>query len=139
MPTVTAALALPSLVHTLSFNASWPQHQLATGSGTAALDQVFKHTLKPFQKAAQPSNPAMLEEESTSIVNSGCVARTRGSLASVLEMMSTTLAVVPSRYQQHGHGPVCSTPRAVRRHHPFLSLYSDSRSIYAFFRDRNAR
>ena len=91
-------------------------------------------TLKPFRKAAQPSNPAMLEEESTSIVNIGCVARTRQSLASVLEMMSTTLAVATLRFQQHG--PVCSTPRAVRRHHPFPSLYSDSRPIYAFFRDR---
>jgi hypothetical protein len=41
-------------------------------------------------------------------------------LYKLLEMMSTTLAVVTLRFQQHG--PVCSTPRAVRRHHPFPSV-----------------
>ncbi|KAF8493267.1 hypothetical protein F5888DRAFT_1806365 [Russula emetica] len=56
---------------------------------------VSPHGLEPFRKAARPSNFAVLEEESTSIVSSGRAARTRGSFASVLEMMSTTLAVVP--------------------------------------------
>jgi len=74
--------------------------------GRAALSPVSQHALESFRKAAQPSNPAVLEEESTSIVSSGRAARTRGSCASVLEMMSTTLAVVPSRYQEHGPVPL---------------------------------
>ncbi|KAN0102356.1 hypothetical protein V8E52_012028 [Russula decolorans] len=91
--------------------------------GRAALSPVSQHALESFRKAAQPSNPAVLEEESTSIVSSGR-ARTRGSFASVLEMMSTTLAVVPSRYQQHGPVPLptetlddlTATERAARTH-----------------------
>lgn len=74
--------------------------------GRAALSPVSHHALESFRKAAQPSNPVVLEEESTSIVSSGRVTRARGSFASVLEMMSTTLAVVPSRYQQHGPVPL---------------------------------
>jgi hypothetical protein len=63
---------------------------------------------------AHPSNPAVFEEESTSIVSSGRVARTtRGSFASVLEMMSTTLAVVPSRYQQHGPAPLRASSSSI--------------------------
>ena len=73
--------------------------------GRSALSPVSQHALESFRKAAQPSNPGVLEEESTSIVSSGR-ARTRGSFASVLEMMSTTLAVVPSRYQQIGPVPL---------------------------------
>ena len=44
-------------------------------------------------QAAQPSNAAVPEEGSTSIVNRGCAARTRGLFVSVLEMMSTTLCL----------------------------------------------
>lgn len=91
--------------------------------GRAALSPVSQHALESFRKAAQPSNPAVFEEESTSIVSSGR-ARARGSFASVLEMMSTTLAVVPSRYQQHGPVPLptetlddlTATERAARTH-----------------------
>lgn len=74
--------------------------------GRSALSPVSQHALESFRRAARPSNPAVMEEESTSIVSSGRAARTRGSFASVLEMMSTTLAVVPSRYQQHGPVPL---------------------------------
>jgi calcium permeable stress-gated cation channel len=74
--------------------------------GRAALSPVCQHAVESFRNAARPSNPAVLEEESTSIVSSGRAARARGSFASVLEMMSTTLAVVPSRYQQHGPVPL---------------------------------
>jgi hypothetical protein len=70
------------------------------------LSPVSLHALESFRKAARPSNHAVFEEESTSIIISGRAARTRGSFASVLEMMSTTLAVVPSRYQQHGPVPL---------------------------------
>jgi len=85
--------------------------------GRAALSPVSQHALESFRKAAQPNNPTVLEEESTSIVSSGRAARTRGSLASVLEMMSTTLAVVPSRYQQHGPVPLRTSSSSI------LSLY----------------
>ena len=60
---------------------------------TATCPQVIPEAAQ----AAQPSNAAVLEEGSTSIVNPGYTARTRGIFVSVLEMMSTTLAVVTSR------------------------------------------
>jgi hypothetical protein len=101
--------------------------------GRAALSPVSQHALESFRKAAQPSNPAVLEEESTSIVSSGR-ARTRGSFASVLEMMSTTLAVVPSRYQQHGPVPL----RTSSPSHFCLCVLIHV-SICSLFSYRNAR
>ena len=74
--------------------------------GRGVLSPVSQHAVESFRKSARPERLAMLEEESTSLVSSGRAARTRGSYASVLEMMSTTLAVVPSRYQQHGPVPL---------------------------------
>jgi hypothetical protein len=74
--------------------------------GRGALSPVAQHALESFRKAAQPDHPTVLDEDNTSIVSSGRAARTRGSLASVLEMMSTTLAVVPTQYQQHGPVPI---------------------------------
>jgi hypothetical protein len=74
--------------------------------GRGALSPVSQHALESFRKAARPSRLTIPEEESTSIVSSGRAARTRGSFASVLEMMSMTLAVVPSQYQQHGPVPI---------------------------------
>jgi hypothetical protein len=82
--------------------------------GRGALSPVALHALESFRKAAQPDRPAVLDEESTSLVSSGRGARTRGSFASVLEMMTTTLAVVPTHYQQHG-------PVPIRTFSPFLS------------------
>lgn len=72
----------------------------------AALSPVTQHALESFRKAAQPDHPTALDEESTSIVSSGRAGRARGSFASVLEMMSTTLAVVPTQYQRHGPVPI---------------------------------
>lgn len=77
--------------------------------GRRTLSPVSQHAIESFRKAAQPNHPAVFDEESTSIVSSGRVVRTRGSLASVLEMMSVTLAVVPSHYQQHGPVPICTS------------------------------
>jgi glucan phosphoethanolaminetransferase (alkaline phosphatase superfamily) len=74
--------------------------------GRGALSPVSRHAIESFRKAAQPVHPTVLDEESPSIVSSGRAARTRGSFASVLEMMSTTLAVVPTQYQQHGPVPI---------------------------------
>ncbi|KAI0003860.1 hypothetical protein BJV74DRAFT_812109 [Russula compacta] len=92
--------------------------------GRRVLSPVSQHAIESFRKAAQPNHPAVFDEESTSIVSSGRAARTRGSLASVLEMMSVTLAVVPSHYQQHGPVPIptetlddlTATERAARTH-----------------------
>jgi len=71
-----------------------------------ALNPVSRHALDSFAKLAKPSQPAVLGEETPSIVSSGRATRTRGSFASVLEMMSMTLAVAPSHYQQHGPVPI---------------------------------
>ncbi|KAI0299794.1 hypothetical protein BC826DRAFT_1090413 [Russula brevipes] len=92
--------------------------------GRGALSPVSQHALESFRKAARPSRLTIPEEESTSIVSSGRAARTRGSFASVLDMMSMTLAVVPSQYQQHGPVPIptetlddlTATERAARTH-----------------------
>jgi len=105
-------------------------------AGRAALSPVSQHALESFRKAAQPDHPTVLDEESTSVVSSGRAARTRGSFASVLEMMSTTLAVVPTQYQQHGPVPIRTSC------HPHLSggppRVFTSVSFVAFS-DRNAR
>ena len=74
--------------------------------GLRSLNPVTQHALESFGKSARPTQLAVLEEESLSIVSSGRGARTRGSFASVLEMMSMTLAVEPSLYQQHGPVPI---------------------------------
>lgn len=79
-------------------------------SSRAALSPVSQHAIESFRKAAQPDHPTVLDEESTSIVSSGRATRTRGSYASVLEMMSATLAVVPTQYQQHGPVPIRTFP-----------------------------
>ncbi|KAI9511899.1 hypothetical protein F5148DRAFT_974431 [Russula earlei] len=92
--------------------------------GWGTLSPVTLHSLESFRRAAQPNHPTVLDEESASIVSSGRAARTRGSFASVLEMMSTTLAVVPSHYQLHGPVPLptetlddlTATERASRTH-----------------------
>ncbi|KAI0308375.1 hypothetical protein B0F90DRAFT_1807574 [Multifurca ochricompacta] len=92
--------------------------------GRRGLNPVSQHALESFRKAARPNHPTVLDEESMSIVSSGRVVRTRGSFASVLDMMSMTLAVAPSQYQQHGPVPIptetlddlTATERAARTH-----------------------
>lgn len=93
--------------------------------GQAALSPVSQHAVESFRRAAKPNNPVVLEEESTSIVSSGRAARTRGSFASVLEMMSTTLAVVPSQYQEHGPVPLRTSSSS-----PSVLFCSDSQHFY---------
>jgi calcium permeable stress-gated cation channel len=83
--------------------------------GRGALSPVALHAIESFRKAAQPDRPTVLDEESTSIVSSGRGERTRGSFASVLEMMTTTLAVVPTQYQQHGPVPIRTSSCPVAR------------------------
>lgn len=99
-------------------------HLKERSPGRRALNPVSQHALDSFEKAARPKHPAVLGEESPSIVSSGRGTRTRGSFASVLEMMSITLAVAPSHYQQHGPVPIATetlddltaTERAARTH-----------------------
>ena len=74
--------------------------------GRSALNPVSQHALESFGKAAKPTQFAVLEPSTPSIISSGRAARTRGSFASVLEMMSMTLAVEPSHYQQLGPVPI---------------------------------
>jgi hypothetical protein len=74
--------------------------------GVGSLSPVSQHALESFGKAARPTQLAVLAEESLSIVSSGRATRTRGSFASVLEMMSMTLAVEPAHYQQRGPVPI---------------------------------
>ena len=74
--------------------------------GRGSLSQLSLHALETFRKAARPNRLIVLDSDSPSIVSSGRAARTRGSFASVLEMMSMTLAVSPSHYQEHGPVPI---------------------------------
>jgi hypothetical protein len=88
--------AYPVAPKSVNASAEGPRNSPNADDGvrsTATCPQVIPEAAQ----AAQPSNAAVLEEGSTSIVNPGYTARTRGIFVSVLEMMSTTLAVVTSR------------------------------------------
>ncbi len=105
----------------------WPEGGALVGTGALTILFVEVYTRikerRPGRAAlSQPTNPTVLEEESTSIVSSGRAARTRGSFASVLEMMSTTLAVVPSRYQQHGPVPLRTSCRSLYFYSYFICV-----------------
>ena len=83
--------------------------------GVRSLNPVSQHALESFGKAARPTQLTVLQEESVSIVSSGRAARTRGSFASVLEMMSMTLAVEPAHYRQRGPVPIRTSFSMSRR------------------------
>lgn len=78
--------------------------------GRRSLSEVTQNSLDTFGKAAQPHAPRDVDEESASLVSSGRNTRTRGSFASILEMMSLTLAVMPSPSQQRGPVPLGTSP-----------------------------
>jgi hypothetical protein len=73
--------------------------------GLASLGPTTRHHIETFGKAAKPNRNRNTDDESTDLVaeNGGMNPRARGSFASVLEMMSITLAVTPS---SHFRGPV---------------------------------
>ena len=80
--------------------------------GKRSLNNVTRESLEGFVRATKPNAPRdVIDEESTSLVSS---ARSppRGSFASILEMMSLTLAVMPSPSQARGPVPLgkCATP-----------------------------
>ncbi|KAI0073700.1 hypothetical protein K474DRAFT_1666269 [Panus rudis PR-1116 ss-1] len=111
--------------------------------GRRSLSNVTRESLDTFMRVARPtaSNSSIFGsrrtgtgtgagtngdegEESTSLVSSGRTTRARGSFASILEMMSLTLAVMPSPSQTRGPVPLetetlddlTATERAARTH-----------------------
>lgn len=72
--------------------------------GRSSLSKITIDSLETFARSAKPSSSPDSDEESTSLVSSGRNTRARGSFASILEMMSLTLAVSPS--SSHARGPV---------------------------------
>ncbi|KAH8099276.1 hypothetical protein BXZ70DRAFT_289357 [Cristinia sonorae] len=92
--------------------------------GRRSLAPVTRDSLDTFMRAARPTQNRDIDEESTSLVSSGRNTRARGSFASVLEMMSLTLAVMPSANQSRGPIPLetetlndlTATERAARTH-----------------------
>ncbi|EKM61349.1 uncharacterized protein PHACADRAFT_84832 [Phanerochaete carnosa HHB-10118-sp] len=81
--------------------------------GKRSLSVVAQDSLGTFAQAAKPSTPREVDEESTSLVSSGRNTRMRGSFASILEMMSLTLAVMPSPSQIRGPVPLGAFPRVL--------------------------
>ncbi|TFY70914.1 hypothetical protein EVG20_g2098 [Dentipellis fragilis] len=71
-----------------------------------SLSIVTQHSLDTFAKKARPVGNRSIMEGSPSVISSARATRARGSLASVLEMMSATLAVMPSPSQLRGPVPI---------------------------------
>lgn len=69
------------------------------------LSAVTRDSLETFGSTAKPKKRGV-DEEGASLFSSGRNTRTRGSFASVLEMMSLTLAVMPSASQSRGPVPL---------------------------------
>jgi len=92
--------------------------------GARSLSPITRNSLETFKAAARPARRRNVDEESVSLVNSDKNPRPRGSMASVLEMMSITLAVIPSPSQLRGPVPIqtetldklTATDRAARTH-----------------------
>jgi hypothetical protein len=74
--------------------------------GPSALSAITQNSLHTFASSAQLPT-GNVDDESTSFFGAGTRGtRTRGSMASVLDMMSLTLAVEPSSSQQRGPVPL---------------------------------
>lgn len=71
--------------------------------GRGSLSTVTQNALDVFENSARPPRHRGADDERTSLVSSQRV-RARGSFASVLEMMSLTLAVMPAPH--HTRDPV---------------------------------
>lgn len=74
--------------------------------GRKALSNITQDSLETFSRMARPKEPREIDEESTSLVSSSRATRMRGSFASILDMMSMTLAVMPSPSQTRGPVPL---------------------------------
>ncbi|KAF7373376.1 MPN domain-containing protein [Mycena sanguinolenta] len=95
--------------------------------GRRSLSPITRDSLDVFKKTMRPATAKKrtVDDESTSLVSSARVGhRTRGSMASVLEMMSVTLAVMPPRRPEQVSIPLktetlddlTATERAARTH-----------------------
>jgi calcium permeable stress-gated cation channel len=71
-----------------------------------SLSEITQNSLQAFRATARPTQRRNVDEESVSLVSSPRSRRARGSLASVLDLMSLTLAVVPSPSQIRGPVPI---------------------------------
>lgn len=80
--------------------------------GRRSLSNITQNSLDTFTRTATPPVRHNTDEEVTSLVSEQRGGRNRGSIASVLEMMSTTLAVMPSQTQVRGPVPLrkCCPP-----------------------------
>ncbi|KAI0825014.1 hypothetical protein BC628DRAFT_1339042 [Trametes gibbosa] len=74
--------------------------------GRRSLSSLTLDSLATFEQTALPGKRQDVDEESTSLVSSARNTRARGSFASVLEMMSLTLAVSPSASETRGPVPL---------------------------------
>ncbi|KAI9065843.1 hypothetical protein FKP32DRAFT_1566891 [Trametes sanguinea] len=74
--------------------------------GRRSLSPITLDSLATFEQSAMPGRQRNVDEESTSLVSSARNTRARGSFASVLEMMSLTLAVTPSASEVRGPVPL---------------------------------
>lgn len=75
--------------------------------GRRSLSPITQDSLATFEHTASPGKRRDVDEESTSLVSSARnTTRARGSFASVLEMMSLTLAVTPSASESRGPVPL---------------------------------
>ncbi|KAF9270732.1 hypothetical protein L218DRAFT_952811 [Marasmius fiardii PR-910] len=70
------------------------------------LSNITKDSVWTFVSTARTKRAIIEDEESTSLVGSRSGTRPRGSMASVLEMMSLTLAVMPSPTRTRGPIPL---------------------------------
>jgi len=75
-------------------------------AGVKSLSPVTQNALWTFKAGARPVRRRHVDEESLSLVDSEKKTRSRGSMASVLEMMSITLAVIPSSTRARGPVPL---------------------------------
>lgn len=71
--------------------------------GVKSLSPMTQESLNSFKNMARPNHRLNVDEESISLVSSARSKPMRESMASVLEMMSLTLAVMPSAKNR---GPV---------------------------------
>jgi hypothetical protein len=74
--------------------------------GVNSLSNITQESLKSFKTMARPVHRRNVDEESVSLVSSARSKPMRESMASVLEMMSLTLAVMPSPSQNRGPVPL---------------------------------
>lgn len=74
--------------------------------GRNSLSAITQDSLNTFETDAWNTDSRAVDDESPSYGGGSGSARVRGSMASVLEMMSVTLAVMPSAARHRGPVPL---------------------------------